>query len=138
MTPPGKDAILRHWVQERSRARVAELSNNPWCQHRAEVLACERAIKHFEERRRQAVTLGQPDHDAEWACAHFPAQLYRLRRGDWRSPPTDATVQGLEIIKLAEWPGPPWLVTDIGMELVAPGVGIEAIVVMATRPRQQF
>lgn len=137
-TPPGKEAILRHWAQERRRANLPLLTQNFWCQRRAEILACERAIRYFEERRRQAAAMGQRDDDAEWACAHFPAQLHRLRPGSSGSPPSGAKVQEIEIPVLAEWPGPPWLVTDIGIELVAPGVGIEAIVVMATRPGQRY
>ncbi len=34
------------------------------------------------------------------------------------------------VSRLADWPGPPLLATDIGLQLLPPQVGLEAIVVM--------
>lgn len=47
-------------------------------------------------------------------------------------------IEEREIPRLAEWPGPDWLVTDIGLELVQPEVGVETVVVMAARPARRF
>jgi hypothetical protein len=131
-TPPGREEVLAHWNRERIRHHLPNLRHNLWCESRAEILAYECAIQYFDQRLRHATASQARDHDAEWACVHFQDQLQSARRRHrWRQPPPDAQIEEQKVLRLAEWPGPPWLVRYLGLQLLPPQVGIEAIVVMS-------